>query len=148
MERSQALKTLRLDGSADGRTVESAYWNLVRRAQQKAEQDIDALAEVEELNQAYGTLAPEARRLGVKSKPAPDAGSGVPLLDWFVDWVSAEALRTRLRWPHRNPEIALIGGGATLLMLLALGSGASLVATFAGAAVVCIGIWAPWRKPD
>ncbi len=146
MERLQALKTLRLDASADGRTVESAYWNLVRRAQKRSEQDLDALAEVEALNDAYGTLAPEARRLVTRSKHAPEAGSGIPVLDWFADWVSAEALRTRLRWPHRNPEIALIGGGSMLLMLLALGASASLTATFAAAAVVCIAIWAPWRR--
>jgi hypothetical protein len=148
MEHLQALKTLRLDASADGRTVESAYWNLVRRAQKRSEQDLDALAEVEELNEAYGTLAPKARRLAMRPKPALDAGSGIPILDWFADWVSAEALRTRLRWPHRNAEIGLIGGGSTVLMLLALGAGASLTATFAAAAVVCVAIWAPWRRTD
>jgi hypothetical protein len=148
MERLQALKTLRLDASADGRTVESAYWHLVRRAQRKAEQDIDAMSEVEALNEAYGTLVPHAQRFNARSQPAASAGTGVPILDWFADWVSAEALRTRLRWPHRNPEIALIGGGALLLMLLAIGAGASLLATFAAATVVCLAMWAPWRKTD
>jgi hypothetical protein len=151
MEQPQALKTLRLDATADGRTVESAYWNLVHRAQARAaEQDPAAEAEIEALNDAYGTLVPGGR---VATPPkqrivVQEQGTGIAVIDWFVDWVSAEALRTRLRWPHRNPEIALIGGGALVLMLLALGAGASLSATFLATGIVCAAIWAPWRKPE
>ena len=150
MEQSQALKTLRLDPSADGRTVESAYWNLVRRAQERAaaQGDPEAAAEIEALNEAYGTLIPGGR-MAPPPKPHPvqqDAGTGIAALDWFADWVSAEALRTRTRWPNRNPEIALVGGGALLLTLLALGAGASIAATFIAAGIVCAAIWAPWRK--
>jgi hypothetical protein len=148
MERRQALETLRLDGSADGRTVESAYWNLVRRAQQRGQDDLAAQAEIEGLNEAYGALAPDRPPMTARARPPASASavSGIAILDWFADWVSGEAQRTRLRWPHRNPEIVLIGGAAVVLMVLAIGAGAPLGATFAAAAIVCVGIWAPWRK--
>jgi len=146
MDRAQALQTLRLDGSADGRTVESAYWNLVRRAQQRAAKDWEARAEIDLLNEAYGTLAPDARRYQPGQRQAVAAGTGLAWLDAFADWVSAEALRTRARWPRRNPEIALIGGAAIVLMVLALGAGASVAATFFAIGLVCLGIWAPWRR--
>lgn len=151
MDRSQALRTLRLDSSADGRMVESAYWHLVRQAKQRPPKDPDALSEIEALNDAYGTLAPELDQLkprasqGRRSAPA-SGGSGIGVLDWFVDYVSAEALRTRTRWPRRNPEIALIGGSALVLTLLAIGAGASLTATFVAAAIICVAIWSPWRR--
>jgi hypothetical protein len=149
MEQPQALKTLRLDAKADGRTVESAYWNLVRRAQERAaKQDPAAKAEIEALNEAYGALVPGGRVAPpLKQHLVREEGTGIAVLDWFADWVSAEALRTRTRWAHRNPEIAVIGGGALVLMLLAVGAGASLSATFLAAGIVCAAIWAPWRKP-
>ena len=147
MERTQALKTLRLDAAADGRTVESAYWNLVRRAQERAEKDPTAHEEIQSLNDAYGALAPEAHRSNERPRSQGGvASSGIPALDAFADWVSAEALRTRMRWPNRNPEIALVGGAVLVLMLVAIGAGGSLIATFAAAVVAFVAIWAPWRK--
>jgi hypothetical protein len=147
MDRAQALKTLRLDSSADGRTVESQYWNLVRQAQERAGRDPESQAEIDRLNAAYGALAPDARTRAVRPPQAVAPSSGAQWLDWFADWVAAEALRTRERWGGRNPEIALIGGGAGVLMLLAIGTGASLAATFVAAVLVCAAIWSPWRRP-
>ena len=129
MERTQAFTTLRLDTTADGQMVSDA-----------------AAVEVEALNEAYGSLAPEARRLAVQSKAAPEASTAVPWLDAFAEWLSAEALRTRQRWPNRNPEIAMIGGGALVLMLAAIGAGASLIAVFVAMVVVLVAIWSPWRR--
>lgn len=147
MDRTQALKTLRLDDSADGRTVESAYWNLVRRAQRRAETDAAAQQEIDLLNEAYGALAPDGRSA---ARPAPDGraynGSGLAILDAFADWVAAEALRTRVRWAGRNPEIAIIGGTALALMAVALAAGASVAATFVIAGLLFAAIWAPWRR--
>lgn len=148
MDRAEALDTLRLDESADGRTIESAYWNLVRRAQERASGDVSATEDVERLNEAYGTLVPHGRRLAVLRANSDEPGTGVPILDGFADWISNEALRTRLRWPNRNPEIALIGGGAAVLMVLALGAGASLLSTFIAAGVVFVGVWSPWRRVE
>ena len=61
----------------------------------------------------------------------------------FADWVVDEAQRTRLRWPGRNREIGLIAGASMLLMLLAVGAGASLLLTFGAAIVVLVGVWSP-----
>jgi len=146
MDRTQALKTLRLDDSADGRTVESAYWNLVRRAQHRAETEAEAQQEIELLNEAYGALAPASRT--ARSAPEGHAynGSGLAILDAFADWVAAEALRTRVRWAGRNPEIAVIGGTALALMAVALAAGASVAATFIIAGLLFAAVWAPWRR--
>ncbi len=146
MNRTEALQALRLDSAADGRTVESAYWNLVRQAQQRAAQDREAWAEIDQLNEAYVTLAPEARRIEARPVQAAGPREGLAWLDAFADWVSAEALRTRARWPHRNPEVALIGGAGVVLMVLALGAGASVAATFIAIGLLCTAIWAPWRR--
>ncbi|HYM14200.1 MAG TPA: hypothetical protein VEZ14_01415 [Dehalococcoidia bacterium] len=147
MDRSEALKTLRLAGEADGRAVENAYWALVRRAQRRAETDRAAWTEIEQLNEAYGALAPRGSRLAIPSESGSPAGaSAFAVFDAFADWLAAEALRTRLRWSGRNPEIALIGGAALVLLALALGAGASLVATFIVATLLFAAIWAPWRR--
>jgi len=146
MERAEAFRTLRLDPSADGAMVSNAYWGLVRKAQGRAAREPEARVEIERLNQAYQVLAPDARTRAEAPRPPAPIGSGVPLLDWFADWVSLEAQRTRYRWQGRNPEIAVIGGAAIILMLLALGAGASVAATFIVMAMVLAAIWAPWRR--
>jgi hypothetical protein len=147
MNRAEALKTLQLDGSADGHAVESAYWTLVRRAQRKADTDRSAWVEIERLNQAYGALAPTGKRKRVTRKQdAPNATDSLGFIDGFADFLAAEALRTRQRWSGRNPEIALIAGAALVLFVIALGAGASLVACFIVAAVLFAAIWAPWRR--
>ena len=56
----------------------------------------------------------------------------------FADWVNDEAMRTRARWPSRNPEIAIIAGAALVLMLLAIGAGASLWGVF-----ISVGLLSP-----
>jgi hypothetical protein len=92
-------------------------------------------------------LAPGRRRKRAQRQPDAIApATGFALLDAFADWVSAEALRTRVRWSGRNPEIALIGGAAIVLMVLAIGAGASLAATFIVVGVLLAAIWAPWRR--
>jgi hypothetical protein len=146
MERAQAYKTLRLDQSADGQMVETAYWTLVRQAQGRASRDTDANRDIDALNEAYQTLTPDGRGKPLASPRAADAGTGIALLDWFADWCADQALRTRMRWAHRNPEIALIGGAVLVLMLLALGAGASALSVFMVVLVVCAAIWAPWRR--
>ena len=57
MERAQAFKTLRLDQSADGQMVETAYWTLVRQAQSRATRDTDATLDIDALEVAPGTLS-------------------------------------------------------------------------------------------
>ncbi len=147
MNRTDALKTLQVDRDADGHAVESAYWTLVRRAQRRADTDRSAWTEIERLNEAYGALAPgsprsRSRRQAAGATPA----SGFAFLDAFADWVSAEALRTRVRWSGRNPEIAIIAGATLVLFALALSAGASIPASFAVLALVLVAVWAPWRR--
>lgn len=153
MNRTEALSTLRLDATADGALVESAYWHLVQEAQGGGD-TIETFEEIERLNQARDTLAPNGRR-GAPMQTAGggaavmvqrDGMTGIGPIDWFVDWVSAEALRVRLRWPGRNLEIALIGGAAIVLWVLAIGAGASVMATFIAAGLIFAAIWAPWRR--
>ena len=147
MNRTEALKTLHVDANADGHAVESAYWTLVRRAQRRADTDRSAWTEIEQLNEAYGALSPGGRRKRTQRPAAPPApAAGFALVDVFADWVSAEALRTRVRWSGRNPEIALIGGAALVVFALALSAGASVAATFAVLALVLAAIWSPWRR--
>jgi len=151
MERAEAFTTLRLDTTADGALVESAYWHLVREAQQGGD-TIETLEEIERLNAARDVLVPrgqrreQVRHSGAAAAVESGGGSGIAFLDAFADWVSAEALRTRLRWPGRNLEIGLIGGAAIVLMVLAIGAGASVAATFISAGLVFTAIWAPWRR--
>ena len=152
MNRTEALSTLRLDAGADGALVESAYWHLVQEAQRGGD-TIETFEEIERLNQARDVLAPNGRR-GAPMQTAGGAAvmvqhdgmTGIGPIDWFVDWVSAEALRVRLRWPGRNAEVALIGGAAIVLWVLAIGAGASVLATFIAAGLIFAAIWAPWRR--
>jgi hypothetical protein len=151
MDRAEAFKTLRLDQSADGRMVEHAYWTLVRQVQTRGAADLDAAHEIDLLNEAYTVLSPEgkpgpAMHHGSAAYVQVPAGTGIAVLDWFADWMADEALRTRGRWHGRNPEIAVIGGGALFLFVLAVGAGASLMAAFLGAGIVIAAIWAPWRR--
>jgi hypothetical protein len=146
MDKAQAFKTLRLDQSADGHMVENAYWTLVRQAQVRAGNDVAAQQDIEALNEAYQVLTPDARGKPLPSPRAQAAGTGIALLDWFADWCADQALRTRQRWAQRNPEIALIGGAALALMLIALSEGASALTVFLVVGVICAAIWAPWRR--
>ena len=148
MERTQAFTTLRLNTTADGQMVSDAYWRLVRQAQAQAAAEPERRSEIDRLNDAYTTLTPAGTPYVVP--PQQQYGpqqqtSGMPWLDAFAEWLSAEALRTRQRWPNRNPEIAMIGGGALVLMFAAIGAGASLIAVFISMAVVLAAIWSPWR---
>lgn len=146
MQRAQAFKTLRLDQSADGQMVESAYWTLVRQAQHRASRDPDAHLDIDALNEAYQTLSPDSRGKPMATTRAAAAGTGIALLDWFADWCAEQALRTRVRWAHRNPEIAIMGGAVIVLMLLALSAGASALNVFLVVGVIAVAIWAPWRR--
>ena len=150
MERTQAFTTLRLDTTADGQMVSDAYWRLVRQAQAIAATDPEQRAEIDRLNDAYTTLTPAGTPHVVPPQQhyvaQQQQGSGIGWLDAFADWVTAEALRTRQRWANRNPEIAMIGGGALVLMLAAIGAGASLIAVFVAMVVVLAAIWSPWRR--
>lgn len=148
MERFEAFKTLRLDPSADGHMVETAYWSLVRGAQERGNQDIEAAYEIERLNEAYAALQPDGRRYHAPQRRMAGQGTGLEFIDDAADWLAEEAQRTRERWADRNPEIAMIAVASLVLMVLALGAGASLLATFIAAAVVFAGIWAPWRRPQ
>ena len=155
MNRTEALSTLRLDSTADGALVESAYWHLVQEAQRGGD-TIETFEEIERLNEARDVLAPNGRRgapmqtagggTAVMTSQRAEGMTGIGPIDWFVDWVSAEALRVRLRWPGRNAEIALIGGAAIVLWVLAIGAGASVMATFIAAGLIFAAIWAPWRR--
>jgi hypothetical protein len=145
MERTDAFRTLELDSGADGQAVTHAYWTLVREAQERAVADPQAQREIDRLNDAYATLVPNGSRVAVR-RAATRAGTSEPVwLDTVIAWIGDEALRTRERWPHRNPEIAVIGGGALSLGLLALVAGAPLLGVGAALALVFGAIWAPWR---
>ncbi len=152
MERAQAYQTLNLHPSADGTMVADAYWRLVRTAQ-AGEDSFEARATIERLNDAYTTLNPKVapQRPGGNVGPPhaqASAGSGLWVLDVAADWVVEEARRTRLRWPGRNLEVGMLGGAAFVLLLLALGNGASLLLTFAAAVVALVAVWCPWRRVD
>jgi len=150
MNRAEAFKTLKLDPSADGHMVNSAYWTLVRQAQSRGGTDPQAQYEIERLNEAYQTLSPDGRTPAPIRPPRQTAvaGTGVEFLDGFADWCADQALRTRVRWMNRNPEIALIGGCAIVLTLLALSAGASAFAVLLVVALMCVAIWAPWRRVE
>jgi hypothetical protein len=145
MDRAEAYKTLSLDESADGQMVQTAYWTLVRQAQDKGAGEIKARWRIEQYNEAYATLAPDARRF---TPPATDeaAPAGTEFIDRAVDWLSEEALRTRARWPGRNAEIGIICGATLFLMVVALSDGASFLLVMLGVLAVFAAVWAPWRR--
>lgn len=144
MDRTEAFRTLRLDQSADGHMVEAAYWSLVRRAQARAKTDPED-REIDRLNAAYAALAPDGRG---PAQPVQQRaqGTGIDFLDWIADWFARQALLTRERWSGRNPEIAVIGGSVLVLMVLALGEGATAAGVFLCAGIISLAIWAPWRR--
>jgi hypothetical protein len=147
MERAEAFKTLRLDQSADGRMVEHAYWTLVRQAQRRTDDEFEIGHEIDSLNEAYAVLSPDARQAAPQRRGGvPEAGAA--FVDRLGDWIAEEALRTRARWAGRNPEVGFIAAAAFVLMILSLGAGASVLATFACALVVFAAVWAPWRRVE
>ena len=147
MDRAEAFKTLSLDESADGQMVQTAYWTLVRQAQDRAASDLSARAQVERYNQAYALLSPGARMF---TPPPPResgaAPAGTEFIDRAVDWLSEEAQRTRLRWPGRNAEILAICVATLVLMLVALSAGASFWFTMICVLAVFVAVWAPWHR--
>ena len=146
MDRAEAYKTLRLDESADGQMVQTAYWTLVRQAQDKGTRDIKARWQIEQYNEAYATLAPDARQFTPPPAREEAAAAGTEFIDRAVDWLSEEALRTRARWPGRNAEIGIICGATLFLMIVALSEGASFLLTMLGVLAVFAAVWAPWRR--
>ncbi len=147
MDRAEAYKTLRLDETAEGDMVQAAYWALVRQARDRGRDEVSALREIDACNEAYTTLAPGAQIYTPKARTqdAPQ-GTGTEVIDRAVDWLSEEALRTRARWEHRNPEIGVILGVTLFLMVIALGSGASFWLVMLSVLAIVAAIWAPWRR--
>jgi hypothetical protein len=146
MDRTEAYKTLRLDESADGQMVQTAYWMLVRQAQDKGRGDIKARWQIEQYNEAYATLEPDGRQFTPGAAREEAAAGGTEFIDRAVDWLSEEALRTRARWPGRNAEIGIICAATLFLMIVALSEGASFLLTMVGVLSVFAAVWAPWRR--
>jgi hypothetical protein len=146
MERTEAFRALQLEPGADGQEVTHAYWALVREAQERAAVEPRARSEIDRLNDAYAALVPNGSRFAVRRAAARDRAPQPPRVDGMIAWIGDEALRTRERWSHRNPEIAMIGGGALSLGLLALVAGAPLLGVGGSLALVFGAIWAPWRS--
>ncbi len=147
MDRAEAFKTLSLDESADGQMVQTAYWTLVRQAQDRGATDPSARAQVERYNEAYTLLSPGARTFTPPPpREAGQAPAGTEWIDRAVDWLSDEAQRTRLRWPGRNAEILVICVATLVLMLVALSAGASFWLTMLCVLAVFVAVWAPWHR--
>ena len=146
MESAEAFRALRLDPSADGAMVQSAYWMLVRQAQDRGGRDAQAGEEIDRLNEAYATLRPGERQYTPRPVAATATTSGSELIDRVVDWLSDEALRTRIRWAGRNAEIAIIGGAALFLAIIALAAGTSFWLVALAVLLIFGTIWAPWRR--
>ena len=147
MDRAEAYKILRLDEAAEGDMVQAAYWTLVRQAQDRSRDKISALQDIDACNEAYTTLAPGAQIYTPppRTQAAPQ-GTGTEVIDRAVDWLSEEALRTRARWAHRNPEIGVMLGAMLFLMVIALGAGASFWLVTASVLAILAAIWSPWRR--
>ena len=146
MDRAEAFRTLSLDESADGQMVQTAYWTLVRQAQDRGGHDAGARAQIERYNEAYATLSPGSRMFSPTPPPQPRAPEGTEIIDRAVDWLSEEAVRTRARWPGRNAEIGIICAATLYLAVLALADGASFFLTLVGVAAAFVAVWAPWRR--
>jgi hypothetical protein len=146
MDRAEAFRTLSLDESADGQMVQTAYWMLVRQAQDRGPRDAATRAQIDRYNEAYATLSPGSRMFTPDPPSEPRAAEGTEFIDRAVDWLSEEALRTRARWPGRNAEIGIICGATLFLMIVALSEGASFLLTMAGVLAVFAAVWAPWRR--
>ena len=156
MNRTEALKLLRLKGEGDGRAIEQSYWSLVRRAQSRAE-DPRSQKEIERLNEAYALLSPAAEPQAVTAsraiaRPSRPSANPVPAAPGFffpdevLAWFGREAARVRQRWAGRNAEIALIAGAALVTTVAALAAGASMLLVLVSTAVIVVGVWAPWRR--
>lgn len=146
MDRAEAYKTLRLHEAAEGEMVQTAYWTLVRQARDRASHDTQARLAIDGYNEAYATLAPGARFYQPPPPKVEAPPQGTEILDRAADWLSEEALRTRARWEHRNPEIGAILGVTLFLMVIALGAGASFWLVTLSVLAVLAAIWSPWRK--
>jgi hypothetical protein len=147
MDRSEAFKTLHLDESADAQMVQSAYWTLVRQAQDRGHSDPNARAQIDRYNEACAMLSPGSRLYSPRQEePKSEAPAGTEFIDRAVDWLSEEATRTRARWPGRNAEIGVICAATLFLMVIAISEGASFLLTMAGVLAVFIAVWAPWRR--
>lgn len=153
MNRSQALKVLRLDAAHNSKAIEQSYWSLVRRAQTRDE--VSAQREIERLNEAYALLAPHGEPMDATARrsaavtPSPAAGNPAESsLDSLLAWLSAEASRIRSRWDGRLPEAILLASSAVALALLALVAGAHPVLAVLGVTASGVAIWAPWRDVD
>lgn len=146
MDRAEAYKTLRLGETAESQMVQTAYWTLVRQAQDRGRRDINARREIDAYNEAYATLAPGAQLYTPPSAAAEALPQGMEFVDRAVDWLSEETLRTRARWAHRNPEIGVILGVTLFLMVIALGAGASFWLVMLSVLTILAAIWAPWRR--
>jgi hypothetical protein len=149
MERDEAFRTLSLHESADGQMVQTAYWALVRRAQEEGLNNPRARFKIEAYNEAYQTLAPDARHFEPPPMKIPTVvrPSNGELIDRAADWLSAEGRRIRERWPERLPEIAVLGVVSVFLMILALGAGAPFLLVGLCWLLAVGAIWAPWREP-
>jgi hypothetical protein len=146
MDSTEAFRTLRLDPSADGAMVQNAYWTLVRQAQDRGQQDPDAHHEIDRLNEAYSMLRPGEQQFTPRAVAVRHDTPGPEAIDRAVNWLSDEALRTRIRWSDRNLEIAIIGGTALFLVIIALAAGTSFWLVALSAALIFAAIWAPWRR--
>jgi hypothetical protein len=149
MERDEAFRTLSLHETADGQMVQTAYWALVRRAQEEGLNNPRARYKIEAYNEAYQVLSPDAHHfepppMKIASVLRPSNGE---LIDRAADWLSAEGRRIRERWSQRLPEIAVIGVVSVFLMILALGAGAPFLLVGLCWLIVVGAIWAPWREP-
>jgi hypothetical protein len=147
MDRDEAFRTLSLHESADGSMVQTAYWALVRRAQEDGINNPKARLRIEAYNEAYQTLAPDARHFQPPPMKVMPQVASPELIDRVSDWLRAEGQRTRERWADRLPEIGALAVLSVFLMVLGLGAGAPVLLVFIAWIAMIAVIWAPWREP-